>query len=103
MNFQHRFLRFVGRCDKAYDEMVHCFHLEVGLFVKKFKTVTESRNYPLRLQSGALLSRAFFILQNSSIGLIFISKTIKRLYLHSTCSNVDTHITIVFFLSKHCL
>ncbi|XP_025205938.1 COX assembly mitochondrial protein 2 homolog [Melanaphis sacchari] len=27
-NIEHKVLRFVGRCDKAYDRMVHCFHLE---------------------------------------------------------------------------
>ncbi|VVC28930.1 Cytochrome c oxidase biogenesis protein Cmc1-like [Cinara cedri] len=25
---EHYLLRFVGKCDKAYDRMVHCFHLE---------------------------------------------------------------------------
>ncbi|XP_025407931.1 COX assembly mitochondrial protein 2 homolog [Sipha flava] len=25
---KHRFLKFLGRCDDAYNRMVHCFHLE---------------------------------------------------------------------------
>ncbi|XP_050525632.1 COX assembly mitochondrial protein 2 homolog [Daktulosphaira vitifoliae] len=27
-NVEHKFSRFFGRCDKVYDRMVHCFHLE---------------------------------------------------------------------------
>ncbi|XP_050441530.1 COX assembly mitochondrial protein 2 homolog [Adelges cooleyi] len=27
-NVDHKILRFFGSCDKAYDRMVNCFHLE---------------------------------------------------------------------------
>lgn len=30
-DLQHNFLRFLGKCDKVYDRMVHCFHLEVNM------------------------------------------------------------------------
>ncbi|XP_022167237.1 COX assembly mitochondrial protein 2 homolog [Myzus persicae] len=42
-NVEHKVLRFVGRCDKIYDRMVHCFHLERQ--AKRQKNNEEARKH----------------------------------------------------------